>query len=162
MLIEDEILRREDSLGAYVVGIHALPAARNGRTVEYYKQPIVGRIGEDLLIETHGLLLIAAEEIDLDAFDTDGLHPSHLLFADDGAIHAVDGSLNDVVPVAGRRIPENNVDTLSLGVFDEIGDTVIADVEIPPVIDKDILETEGLGEIDVCFLVVVVDAGVLP
>ena len=50
---------------------------------------VVG-IGQDVLIELHHLLLVATEEVDLDAQDAVLLHPGHLLTTGRRTVHLVE------------------------------------------------------------------------
>ena len=67
MLVENHILGCQHGLATHIVGIHALPAARQRTTVEDDHQPVVVGIAQDGLVKAHRLLLVAAEEVHLDA-----------------------------------------------------------------------------------------------
>ena len=72
-------------------------------------QTMAVTVGENVLIEFHHLLLVAAEEVHLDTGHTDLLHPCHLTLTGNRGAHAVVGSLRGIVPgavgVGNRRTP---------------------------------------------------------
>ena len=103
--VEEHVLGGQHSLGGHIVGVHALPATGDGAAMEHYLQTIAVGIAEDVLIEGHRLLFVTSEEVDLDAFDANGLHPFHLPFAGYGCVHAVARSLGGIVPVTVAIIP---------------------------------------------------------
>ena len=160
--IEEHVLTGKDGLGGHVVGVHALPSARDGTAMEDDLQTVSVGITEDILIETHGLLLVATEEVDLDALDADALHPCHLPFTGDAGIHAVAWSLGCVVPETVGVVPQHQMNTFRLGILGELGDALATDLCVPPVVDKAVLEAHGRSQVDELHLVVVVDGVVLP
>src|SRR5574344_5177 len=99
-LTKIDVLRSKHGFAAHVVGIHAFPSSGNGATVEDDHDIVVVGIRENLLVVTHGLLLVASEEIDFDALHSYLLHPAHILLAEDRVAHDVDRALLDVVPPA--------------------------------------------------------------
>ena len=103
--VEKHVLGGQHSLRGHIVGIHALPATGDGAAMEHYLQTIAVGIAEDVLVELHGLLFVTSKEVDLDAFDANGLHPFHLPFAGNGCVHAVARALGGIVPVAIAVIP---------------------------------------------------------
>ena len=105
VVAEEHILGGQHGFATHEVGIHTLPSARQGAAVENHLQSVAVGIREDILVELHGLLLVAAEEVNLDALHADALHPFHLAFACHGGIHAVSGSLRGIVPEAIAVIP---------------------------------------------------------
>ena len=60
---------------------------------------IVG-IAQNILIELHHHLLVASEEIHLDAQDAIFLHPFHLLAAQSAVVHNALRCLGGIVPFA--------------------------------------------------------------
>ena len=161
-LAEYEVLGGSDGLAADVVGVHALPATGQGAAVEDHHQAVVVGVAQHAFVHAHGLLLVTAEEIDLDALDPDILKPLHLLLALNRAIHLVERTLGDIIPVAAGRVPEEYIHSLGIGVFHEFLHPVVSDVLVPEIVHEDILEVHGGGEVDELDLVVIVDAAVLP
>lgn len=100
VLVKYKVFRRKYGLTAYIVGIHALPASRQCATVKYYVNAVVGRIAQYVFVQAHCLLLIAAEEVNLDCFDAYVLEPFHLLLSYYRTVHKSGGSLYYVVPMA--------------------------------------------------------------
>ncbi len=162
VLVEVQVLAGQHRLAAHVVGVHALPATGQGATVEDDHQPVVVGIGEYLLVETHGLLLVAAEEVHLDALHADTLHPAHGLLAQDGVTHHVDGTLLDVVPPAAGAVPEEQLYALRTSVVCQLAHTLVTDVAVPPVVDEHVGIAHRLRQTDVLHLVVPADTVVLP
>ena len=111
-LAKEHILGGQHSLGGHIVGVHTLPTTRDGTTVEDDLETIAVGIGEDILVEAHRLLLVASEEVDLDALDADALHPLHLAFAGNGGVHAVARTLRGIVPETVGVVPQHEVDAL--------------------------------------------------
>ena len=105
MLVEEGVLGCKHSLARHVVGIHPFPSAGQCATMENHLNAEVVGIREDVLVELHGVLLVAGKEIHLDALHTDTLQPSHLLAAGEGGVHALLGSLRSVAPCAVAVIP---------------------------------------------------------
>ena len=66
-LSEVEVLRSQHSLGSHEVRIHPLPATGQRTAVEDHLNAEVIGVGKNILIELHHLLLVAAEEVHLDA-----------------------------------------------------------------------------------------------
>ena len=97
-LAENHVLGGKHSLAAYVVGIHPFPSARHRAAMEYHAYAVVVGIAEDVLVQAHCLLFVAAEEVHLDALYAYLLHPFHRLLALYRAAHHVDGALHYVVP----------------------------------------------------------------
>ena len=67
-LAEHEVFRCKHRLAACVVGVEAFPSARHCAAVEYDIDAVVVCVAEDVFIEAHGFLLVAAEEVDLYTF----------------------------------------------------------------------------------------------
>ena len=78
-LAEINVLRGKHGLRSHIVGIHDFPAARYGATMEDNLQAMTGGIVEDVFIELHGTLFVAAEKVNLDTFHADFLQPRHLV-----------------------------------------------------------------------------------
>ena len=162
VLVEDEVLRGPHGLRSNVIGVHPLPAARQGAAVENHHQAVVGGIGQYVLVVAEGLLLVAGEEVHLYALDPYAAEPLHLLLAGDGLAHNVDGALLDVVPPAGAGIPEEYINPLGMSVFHKVLHSLPAYVHVPPVVDENKAEAHLAGKVYVPDLVVVIDAAVLP
>ena len=111
-LSEVQVLGGQHSLGGYVVGIHALPAAGQRTSVEDDLYAEIVGIGQDILIELHHGLLVASEEVDLDAQDAVLLHPRHLLATCCRLVHLASRTLRSIVPVAIAVIPQEEAYTL--------------------------------------------------
>ena len=105
VVAEEHILGGQHSLAAHEVGVHTLPSTRQGAAVENHLQSVTVGIREDILVELHGLLLVATEEVYLDAPHAYTLHPFHLALAGHGGIHAVAWSLRGIVPEAVTVVP---------------------------------------------------------
>ena len=161
-LTEIEVLGGKDSLGTAVVGIHLLPTARQGATVEDDLNTVVVGIGENAFVEAHGLLFVTTEEIDLNTSHTTVAQPFHLLLADNGIVHALAGILRGIVPTAVRVVPHPGTDALLLAIGKEFLHALATDMLVPAAIDEAAFPTEGGSKVDVLHLIVVVDAGVLP
>ena len=95
-----EVLAGQHSLGGYIVGIHALPTTRQCTAMEDDLQAEIVGIAENILVELHHHLLVASEEIHLDAQDTILLHPFHLLAAQAAVVHNSLRGLGGIVPFA--------------------------------------------------------------
>ena len=162
VLAEDKVLGCAHRLAAHVVRVHALPASRYGAAVENHHQPVVVRVAEYGFVERHRLLLVAAEEVHLDALHAYALEPAHLLLAGNGAAHYVGRALGDVVPPAAGGIPEEEVHVFRPCVARELLHPLPAYVGVPEIVYEAVAEAHCGGEVYVLHLVVVVDAGVLP
>ena len=162
MLVEHEVFGGEHRFAADIVGVHPLPAAREGATVEDNHQAVVVGIAEDGFVEAHGLLFVSAKEIHLDTLHADFFQPFHFLFTHDGIVHAVRRALYDVVPIAAGAVPEEDIDVFRVSIIHQLLHPFVADIRIPPVVNQDILEIHRSSQVDVAHLVVVVDARVLP
>ena len=125
-------------------------------------QAVAVGIEQDVLVELNGLLLVAAEEVDLDALHANLLQPGHLLVAGNGCRHAVARRLRGVVLVAVGVVPQHQADALRLGILRQLLNLVAADALVPPVVDQAVLEAHLAGEVNELHLVGVVDALVLP
>ena len=66
---------------------------------------IVVGIAEDIPIKLQRLLLVAAEEVHLDGFHTDALHPCHIALAANRIVHHVARALRRIVCRAVAVIP---------------------------------------------------------
>ena len=53
-----------------------------------HKAVVVG-IGKNIFVQLHGLLLVAAEEIDFDTLDTIVFQPFHFFLASNGVRHDI-------------------------------------------------------------------------
>ena len=156
------VLAGECSLGAYIVGIHALPAAGQRATVENALDAVVVGIAEDIFIESHRLLLVATEEVDLDSFNPDTLHPRHVLLAFDGVIHHASRSLWSIILGAVAVVPQHELHILRLGICSEFLDAVVADLRVPEGIDEAVFKAHFYREIYHLHLNVVGGGTVLP
>ena len=105
LLVEEHILGCQHRLGCHEVWIHLLPSAGDSTAVEHYLQSVAVGIAEDVLIEAHRLLFVAAKEVYLDALDSYRLQPCHLPFTCDGGVHAVARALRRIVGEAVAVIP---------------------------------------------------------
>ena len=161
-LAEIDIFAGQHCLRGNIVGIHHLPAAWHRAAVEDNLQTVAVGIEEYVLIELHGLLLVTAEEVDLDALHANLLQPRHLLVAGNGCRHAVAWCLWGVVLVAVGVVPQHQAHTLRLGILRQFLNLVTADALVPPVVHQTVLEAHLGGEVDELHLVVVVDGLVLP
>ena len=122
---------------------------------------IVG-ITEDVFVVLHGLLLVATEEVHLDSFYADALHPSHLLLASHDVVHTVAWSLWGIIGYAIGVIPQHQAYILALGITAQFCYLVSTNLRIPKGIHQYILIAHGGSEVDELFLVIVVARGILP
>ena len=159
---EEDVLTGQRSLGSDIVGIHPFPTTWDGATVEDDGEVVVFGVAEDVLVELHRLLFVTAEEVYLDAGDSDALHPCHLMLAGDGVVHDAAWSLRCIVPIAIAVVPQHETDTFLLGVGGKLLDTLVSDVLVPPVVHQHIFITILCGKVDELHLVGVVDRVVLP
>ncbi len=68
-LFEGDVFEAADGFHGHEVGVGALPAAREGGSVEVDHELELGGVGENVLVVVDEGLAVAAEEIDFDAFD---------------------------------------------------------------------------------------------
>ena len=122
---------------------------------------VVG-IAQNLFVQTQGLLLVTAEEVDLDAFHAQTLHPAHLFFADDGIIHFIDGALLDVVPIATGTVPQEYVHTFTVCILHQFLHAFISRHLVPPAIYQNIFVAHSRSQIDITYLVIIIGTVVLP
>ena len=88
-LTEDEVLRCRDRFARHVVRVHPLPAARQGCPMEVQHQPKGVGVSENVLVELHGGLLVAAEEVHFETLHANGLEPGHLTLSGRRGVHAM-------------------------------------------------------------------------
>ena len=162
VLLEDQILRSQHRFTTHVIGIHAFPSAGKRTTMEDDHQSMIIGIAENVFIKTHRLLLVTTKEIHFNAFHSQLLHPAHLLFADNGIIHPVDRTLLDIIPIATGTVPEKYLHPFTTGIPDELCHAVVADVLIPPIINKHIFISHGSSEINIFHLVFIIYTVILP
>ena len=105
-LREIHVLAGQHSLGRHEIGIHTLPTARQRATMVNHQKPVVVRVAQDIFIQLHGLLLVAADKVHLDAAYARIAHPRHLAAAHRGAVHPPARALRRVVPMAVGIIPK--------------------------------------------------------
>ena len=130
--------------------------------MEDYLQAIIVGIAEDILIELHRLLLVATEEIHLDACHANLLHPSHLLLAGDGIVHNLTRSLRSIILETVGIVPEHQAYLLALGILAQLFDALSANLLVPPAIHQDGFITLGSSNIHHLHLVVIVNGIILP
>ena len=129
--------------------------------MEHHLQTMTVGIAQDILIELHGLLLVATEEVNLDSLHTNALQPAHLLFAGNGGVHTVTWSLRGIVPETVTVVPHQQMHPLALSIFRKLGDTLTTDILVPPVIHQAVLKAHGRSQVDKAHLIIVVDRVVL-
>src|SRR5574344_1116657 len=98
MLIEEGVLRCQHSFTCHIVWIHSLPTAGQCASMEYHLDTKVIGICQYVLIELHGVLLVASKEIHLYTLHTYAFQPSHLLASGEGSVHALLRGLWRVAP----------------------------------------------------------------
>ena len=157
-LREMQVFARQDRLGRGEVRVHPFPAPGQRAAMEDHHQAEVVGIGQDILVELHRLLLVRAEEVHLDAPDTDALHPLHLPPAGNAPVHDVPRPLRRIVPVAVGVVPEAELDALGPGIGRQFPDPFPADPGVPPVVYEHRLPAHRRAEIDILLLGVEVDA----
>ena len=124
-----------------------------------HQAEVVG-IAEDVLVELHHRLLVATEEIDLDAANAVVLHPLHLLATDAGVVQLADRRLWSVVPRAVGVVPKEDAHAFLACVARQFCHTFVADLLVPKGIDEHALPTHGCREVDISLLLVEVTAWV--
>ncbi len=97
-LREMQILACKHCLTGGIIGIHALPSSRKCTAMEHYKKTVVIGIGKNIVIQTHGLLLVTAEEIHFYASYPVLLHPCHIFATLHNVVHNAARSLGRIVP----------------------------------------------------------------
>ena len=117
VLVENHILGCEHSLATYIVGVHTFPSARDGTAVEDYHQTMIVSITQDIFIQTHRLLFVSTKEINFDSFHSKTLQPFHFTFADNGIVHVIHWSLLNIIPIAGRAIPQEDFHSFAPRIF---------------------------------------------
>ena len=163
MIIREEyILRSQYSLARYIVRIHALPTSWQGAAMEDNLNAIIIGIAEDVFILLHGMLLVATEEIYLDALDADTLHPGHLLLAGHDVIHDATRSLRCIVCHTIGIIPEHQTHILALRILAQLCYLVSTNLGIPERINQHIFISHGSSQVDELLLVVIVAGFILP
>ena len=115
-----------------------------------------------MLIEFDGLLLVSGKEIDLNALHAMLVEPFHLLLADDGAVHALLGTLGGIVPTAVGVVPNEGMNALLQGIGKKLFHAFATDVGLPTTVNQAILPSQVGSEVDEGYLVVIDDAWVLP
>jgi len=162
VLIENHILRSQHRFTAHIIGIHPFPSARQGTAVEDNHQSMIIGIAQDSFIQTHGLLLVTTEKIDLDTFNSLTLQPFHFTLACNGVIHQIRRSLLDIIPVTTRTIPQKHIYLLASRIPDKLFHTFVTDIRIPPIIYQCIFISHGSSQIDITHLVIIIDTAILP
>ena len=161
-LVEHHVLTGQHCFAGNEVRIHLFPATGQRATVEDDLQAVAVGVVKNVLVKLHGLLLVATEEVYLDAFHADALQPLHFLIARHAAAHAITGRLRRIVLVAVAVVPEHQADAFRLRVLRQLGYALTTDGLIPPIIHQTILKPHRGGQVNELHLVVVVDALVLP
>ena len=159
-LSEVQVLRCQHRLGSHEVRIHPLPAPGQRTAVEDHLDAEVIGVGQDILIQLHHLLLVAAEEVHLDAQDAVLLHPCHLLPSRSRLIHLAARSLRGIVPRAVRIIPQEQAYALLPSVSGQFLHLLIADLRIPESIHEHAAIAHGGREVDIPFLLVEITTGI--
>ena len=159
-LSEVQVLRCQHRLGSHEVRIHPLPAPGQRTAVEDHLDAEVIGVGQDILIQLHHLLLVAAEEVHLDAQDAVLLHPCHLLPSRSRLIHLAARSLRGIVPRAVRVIPQEQAYALLPSIPCQLLHLLITDLRIPERIHEHAAETHRRREINITLLFVEITAGV--
>ena len=163
MIIREEyILRSQYSLARYIVRIHALPTSWQGAAMEDNLNAIIVGIAEDVFILLHGMLLVATEEIYLDALDADTLHPGQLLLAGHDVIHDATRTLRCIVCHTIGIIPEHQTHILALRILAQLCYLVSTNLGIPERINQHIFISHGSSQVDELLLVVIVAGFILP
>ena len=162
MLIENHILRSQHRFTAYIIGIHPFPATRQSTTVEDNHQPMIIGITQYSFVQTHCLLLVTAEEIDLNTFYSLTLQPFHFALTGNRVIHQIRRPLFDIIPIAAGTIPQKHIHLLTLCIFNKLPHTLITDIRIPPIIYQYIFVTHSCSQIDIAHLIIIVNTTILP
>ena len=163
MIIREEyILRSQYCLARYIVRIHALPTSWQGAAMEDNLNAIIVGITQDVFILLHGMLLVATEEIYLDALDADALHPGHLLLAGHDVIHDATRALRCIVCHTIGIIPEHQTHILALRILAQLCYLVSTNLGIPERINQHIFISHGSSQVDELLLVVIVAGFILP
>ena len=159
-LSEVQVLRCQHRLGSHEVRIHPLPAPGQRTAVEDHLDAEVIGVGQDILIQLHHLLLVAAEEVHLDAQDAVLLHPCHLLPSRSRLIHLAARSLRGIVPRAVRVIPQEQAYALLPSIPCQLLHLLITDLRIPERIHEHAAETHRRREINIPLLLIEITTGI--
>ena len=124
-----------------------------------HEAEIIG-IGKDVFVKLHHVLLVASEEVDLDAFDAYALHPAHLIASHAAVVHLVDRRLGGVVPCSVGVVPKEESHSLFLAIACKFGYLVISYLHVPECVYEHCLVSHCGGEVDISLLLVVVAAWV--
>ncbi len=145
--LEDVLLGAPHSLHRHQVRPGARPAAGVGAAVEVDEQPVLGGVAEDVEVEADAVLLVAMEEVHLDAGDAPFGQLGHLGPPRLRVVHAIARRLGHVVVRAAGVVPEEDPDAAAGGVLDQLGDR--SGRHLRPVgIHQRVLPAELGGEID--------------
>ena len=101
-----------DALGTHQVGIGALPATRDGGTMEINQQMVLGSTLQQVDAIVHILLGIAREEVDLHASHTNLLAPGKLLLTVFGLVQTELRTGSTIYPTHRGVVPDKGLDTL--------------------------------------------------
>ena len=120
---------------------------------------VVG-VCEDVLIELHHLLLVATEEVYLDAQDAVLLHPRHLLTTGTRLVHLPARTLRSVVPRTVGVIPQEQSHAFLLAIPCQFLHLLVADLRVPEGIHEHRAVAHGGREVYIALLLVEVTTGV--
>ena len=126
------------------------------------KQAIIVSITENSLVKPHCLLFVTTEEVDLDTFYADLLHPAHIPFAGNRIAHHIDRTLHYIVPPSARAVPQEYIHILRSGIADKFFSSVITKILIPSGIHEDMVKTQLSSKIHICLLISHIHACILP
>ena len=113
-------------------------------------------ISENVLIELHCLLLVAAEEIHLYSLHSYAPQPRHFTVTRYGSAHAVAWCLRCIVLAAVAVIPQHQRHSALLGIAAKLGNAVAPDALVPPVVNQSIFKAHLRGKVYELHLVIVV------
>jgi len=128
--------------------------------VEDTEQSVIVGIAQDILIALQHVLLVATEKVDLDAANTDALHPLHLGLTVCRIAHQATRTLRRVVPISVGVVPQVQAHTLGFAVGGKPFDALTTYLRVPKSIDEHGVVTQCGREIDVTLLLIKVATGV--
>ena len=106
VLTEREVLTGTYSLACNEVRIHTLPTTRKCTAMEDDFESVVVGISHNFFVELHGLLLIRADEVNLQTLHTSFLQPSHLLVTLNHQMEFATRSLRSIIPITVGIVPK--------------------------------------------------------
>nr|GEU28270.1 hypothetical protein [Tanacetum cinerariifolium] len=160
LLLETGELEALDRFHRHEVGPGAVPAARDGGTVEVYQQAGSCSVVQDVHVIRHHGLRVAIEKVDFHALDAQVADALELRRALRVREQLVLGRVFRAVPRPRRVIPEDQAHVLFRAVGRQLADLVVADAGIPVDVDQRVIPVH-IGRVIDEGLLHVVDDGIV-